>query len=416
MSKIGPLPRLRIYTTVGQYRDLLVEALAGRRLRGDAVKELERQVSSRVGTTCAVAMPQARVGIYLAIKHLVKPGQKVILSPYTISDVVNMVVCAGAVPVFADIERETCNIDAAEVEKLIDSDTGAVMVTHFYGLACDIERIADICKVRGVPLIEDAAQAFGVRVNGRAVGTFGDVGIYSFGLFKNVNSFLGGMIVGNDQRTFEAIEREMSAYPYQPASDFFKKAIQGVMTDLVTWPLSFRMGFFWLFRYAFLNDVTAVNDRMKNDINPVLKTEIPESYLCKMTPLQARMALRQLDNVEVHTQRRIEAAKRYYKGLRDIPELILPPMRTDVSHMYWYYPIQFDRRYDLVGYAMRHFRDISESYHHNCADLPCFAQWYRDCPNARATAGSLIYLPTYPRYPDHEIDETVKVIRNFFGR
>src|SRR6185503_17787272 len=102
-----------------------------------------------------------------AVKALIKPGRKVILSPYTIADVVNMVVCAGGEPVFADIERETCNVDAAEVERLIDDQTGAVMVTHFYGLACDIERIAKICKDRNVPLIEDAAQAFGVRVNGK---------------------------------------------------------------------------------------------------------------------------------------------------------------------------------------------------------------------------------------------------------
>ena len=413
---IGPLPRLRVYTTASQYWDLMVETLTGRRLSGGEVSELERLVANRAGTEFALALPQARVGIYLSIKHLVKPGQKVILSPYTISDVVNMVVCAGAVPVFADIERETCNIDAAEVEKLIDRDTGAVMVTHFYGLACDIERIAAICKAHGVPLIEDAAQAFGVRVNGRAVGTFGDIGIYSFGLFKNVNSFLGGMMIGNDQPTFENIDRELSTYPFQSASGFLRKSVQAVMTDVVTWPLLFRIGFFWLFRYAFLNDVASVNDRMKNDLDPVLKTDMPKDFLCRITPLQARMVLRQLDGVEAHMLRRIEAAKRYYEGLRDIPELILPPMRTDLSHMYWYYPIQFDSRHDLVVYAMRRFRDISESYHHNCADLPCFAKWYRDCPNARATARSLIYLPTYPRYPNSEIDKTVKVIRDFFGR
>jgi dTDP-4-amino-4,6-dideoxygalactose transaminase len=65
---------------------------------------------------------------------------------------------------------------------------------------------------------------------------------------------------------------------------------------------------------------------------------------------------------------------------------------------------------------MRHGRDITESYHRNCADLPCFSTWYRDCPRARATSESLIYLPTYPRYTDREIEKTVGVIRRFFGR
>src|SRR4051794_30154759 len=183
MNLAGPLPRLRIYTSLGQYVRVLAETVTGRARRGDEVQALETTVADHVGVRCAVAMPLARVGIYFAVKGLISPGQKVILSPYTIADVVNMVVCAGGIPVFADIERNTCNVDAAEIERLIDDATGAVMVTHFYGLACDIERIAQICMAKGVPLIEDAAQAFGVRVNGRPVGTSGAAGIFSFGMY-----------------------------------------------------------------------------------------------------------------------------------------------------------------------------------------------------------------------------------------
>jgi len=413
---IGPLPRLRIYTTLDQYRQVLVDTVTGRFRRGDAVQRLEDAIAALVGTKHAVAMPLARVGIYFAVKALIKPGQKVILSPYTIADVVNMVICAGGNPVFADIERETCNIDPAEVERLIDEDTGAVMATHFYGLACDIERIAAICKSRGVPLIEDAAQAFGVRVNGRHVGTFGHAGIYSFGMYKNVNSFFGGMIVTDNLDVRNRIVKEISALPYQPLTSYLKKVAEALVTDVVTLPLVFRLGFFWLLRFAFLKDVGAINNRMKIDIDPKLKAEMPDDYLCRMTPLQARMILSQLDRVDRDTRRRIEAAKIYHRGLSDIAELILPPMRTDMSHMYWYYPIQFAKRRDLVAYAMQHLRDITESYHRNCADLPCFAPWYRDCPRARATADSLIYLPTYPRYTDREIEKTIQVARNFFGR
>jgi dTDP-4-amino-4,6-dideoxygalactose transaminase len=390
--------------------------LTGRAARGDAVEELERAISAQVGVRHAVAMPLARVAIYFAIKSLIKPGQKVIVSPYTIADVINMVVCAGGVPVFADIERETGNIDAAEVERLIDADTGAVMVTHFYGLACDIERIAAICEARGVALIEDAAQAFGVRVNGRPIGTFGKAGIYSFGMYKNVNAFYGGMVVTDDPALRNRVASEVAKLPLQPMSVFLKKVLSALQTDIVTFPPLFRLGFFWLFRYAFLNDVDAINKRMRIDIDPQLRTEMPEDYLCRMTPLQARLILSQLDRVDRDTQSRIEAAKIYHEGLRDIPELILAPLRTDMSHMYWYFTVQCDRRRELVGHAMKRMRDITESYHRNCADLPCFSQWYRDCPRARATANSLIYLPTYPRYSRSEIEKTIKSIREFFGR
>ena len=106
----------------------------------------------------------ARVGIYLALKHLIRKGQKVILSPYTISDVVNMVLCAGGVPVFADIEEGgSCNIDAAIVADLLDTEKniGAVLVSHFYGLVCNLAPILAKCGEKRIPVIEDAAQAFG---------------------------------------------------------------------------------------------------------------------------------------------------------------------------------------------------------------------------------------------------------------
>ena len=413
---LGPLPRLRIYTDLGQYARVASELLTGRSRRGDDVRKLEDAVASRLGTRFAIAMPMARVAIYFAVKALIKPGQKVILSPYTIADVVNMVVCAGGEPVFADIERETCNIDPTEVERLIDDQTGAVMVTHFYGLACDIERIAKICKDRNVPLIEDAAQAFGVRVNGKPVGTFGDAGIFSFGMYKNVNSFLGGMIVTNSAALHQKVSAEVATLPLQGAGDYIKKVVQAAQVDVVTFPALFRSVFFRLFRYAFLNEVDAINNRMKIDLDPVLKTEMPKDYLVRMLPLQARMILGQLNRVDRDTQRRIEAAKRYHAGLHDIPEIICPPLRSDFSHMYWYFPIQVPDRHAMVGYAMRHGRDITESYHRNCADVPCFAPWYRDCARTRATAESLVYLPTYPRYTDAEIDKTISVIRRYFGR
>lgn len=412
----GPLPRLRIYTNPGHYARVVMELLSGRSVRGADVSALESEIASRLGTRFAVAMPMARVAIYFAVKSLIRPGQKVILSPYTIADVINMVVCAGGEPVFADIERATCNIDPAGIERLIDSDTGAVMVTHFYGLACDIEKVSEICRRRNVPLIEDAAQAFGARVSGRPVGTFGDAGILSFGMYKNVNSFLGGMVVTSNEALRDKISAELQRLPLQDVRIFLAKVVQAAQVDVVTWPALFRMLFFPMFRYAFLNDVNVINNRLKIDVKPVLKTEMPADYLVRMRPLQARMILSQLDRIDGDTRRRIVAAQRYFDGLHDIPEIICPPRRDDFSHIYWYYPIQAPDRHALVAYAMRNGRDITESYHQNCADMPCFSRWQRDCPSARATANSLIYLPTYPRYSDAEIDRTVAVIRRYFGK
>lgn len=423
MVSLGPPARLRLYTSPGLYARLLAEMVRGRFAKGqDDVTRLEQAVAARVGARHAVAMPMARVGIYFTLKALIKPGQKVILSPYTIADVVNMVICAGGVPLFADIERGSCNIDPAQVEALLarEDNVGAVMVTHFYGNGCKMQAIVAACAARGIPLIEDAAQAFGVTVEGRAAGRHGTAGIYSFGLYKNVNAFYGGMVVTDDDRLAQSLRDEMARLPIQPLGHYLKKYVWGVMNDIITHPIFFQTFFFRFFRFAFLRGIDAINNKLKIDVDPVKKNRMPDDYMHRMSPAQARAILPQLAHVDRDTAARIATAQVYHDALKDIPDLILPPMRQDRGHMYWYFPLQYDGRnsdqgrHDLVAHVLRQGREISESYHRNCAALPCFAEYARDCPNAEKTAGALIYLPTYPRYGLDEARKTAQAIRSYF--
>ena len=362
----------------------------------------------------------ARTGIYLCLKALIQPGQEVILSPYTIADVVNMVICAGGRPVFADLAPGTCNVDPEKVAAAITPRTGCVLVTHFYGLMCDMDRLRAICDRHGLPLLEDAAQAFGARLGGRPAGTLGTAGVFSFGLYKPVNSFLGGAVVTRDAGLRDRLAAEMAGMSVQPRGPWLAKLGEALRIDLVTQPTLFGAAFFWLFRHAFLNGIDAINNRLKIDLDPKLKVSVPPSYLHRLSATQAALILAQLDGVEAALQERIAAARLYHAGLRDVAGLTLPPLRDDGSHAYWYFtPIAENDgprgRHALVGHAMRMGRDIAESYHRNCADLPCFAAWAGDCPEARRTAAGVIYLPTYPGLPVGQVEANVAMIRDFFG-
>ena len=186
----GNYPRLRLYTSLKQYLGIVRDAGLRKDMNSECISQLEEEFRNRVNTKYGGFLPMARVGIYLAVKALIKPGEFVILSPYTISEVGNMVICAGGIPLFVDIDRATCNISFAEIQKALNSgkrpQVGAVLVTHFYGCACDIEAISSLCQREGIPLVEDCAQAFGAKVSGRSVGSFGDAGVFSIGLYKNL--------------------------------------------------------------------------------------------------------------------------------------------------------------------------------------------------------------------------------------
>src|SRR5438552_18587587 len=105
MFGLAPMPRFRLYTQASDYLYFLRDLLLGRLTRGDDAERLERAIGARCGVPYALCVPQGRVGVYLAVKAVIKPGQKVVLSPYTIADAINMVLCDGCVPVFADLDR-----------------------------------------------------------------------------------------------------------------------------------------------------------------------------------------------------------------------------------------------------------------------------------------------------------------------
>lgn len=96
--------------------------------------------------------------------------------------------------------------------------------------------------------------------------------------------------------------------------------------------------------------------------------------------------------------------------------MILPPFRKDGSHIYTYYPLQYYDRMELVRFMTANNCDIGVQHIKNTADLPSFKEFYRDCPNARATADAVILLPSYPRYGEAMIHKNIKVIRQFFGK
>jgi dTDP-4-amino-4,6-dideoxygalactose transaminase len=413
---VPPKSRFRIYGGAAHYMSVARDVVLGRTESGDAVEQLEQKAAAFLAARHALAMPQARVGIYLALKALIQPGQDVVLSPYTIYDVVNMVISAGGRPVFADIDRETCNISAAQIRMCVTDRTGAVMVTHLHGLACDIEDIAQFCGERQVPLVEDTSQAFGGRVGGKRLGTFGQAGIYSFGMAKNVNSFYGGLVVTGDRALHARLRADVESFRYQSTDLLMKRVIACLAGDTLTWRPVFDAATFWIYRYGHLHGIDAITDRWRGEDAPVLRRTIPDGSLRKMTPMQARLVLRTIDEIDAQARVRVAHARAYHEGLRDIADILLPPLRDDGSHIYLSFPIQVPDRDALLRFLVEHGRDLTLQHIGNAADYACFSEFQRDCPNARLTAAQVLLLPTYPSYGIREVGRNVRAIRRFFAR
>lgn len=169
------------------------------------VDTLEREWCDAYGHKHALAVSSGTAALAVAVAALeIGPGDEVLIPGYLWVSCVSAVVRNGAIPRLVDMDATYC-MDPADVARKIGPHTRAVLCVHMSGAPGHIEQIAAICKAHGVKLIEDCAQAAGASINGTAVGRFGDIGIFSFQLNKNMTSGDGGMIVCEDDALFRRI-------------------------------------------------------------------------------------------------------------------------------------------------------------------------------------------------------------------
>lgn len=193
---------------------------------GPHVEAFEREFASTVGSPYALAVSSGTAGLHLAlIEAGVGPGDEVLVSTLTFAASVNPICYLGARPVFIDSERTSWNMDPALLEEELERRARvgrlpkAVVLVHLYGQSADIDPIAAACARYEVPLIEDAAEALGATYKGRAPGTFGLAGVYSFNGNKIITTSGGGMLVSADEALVQHA-RKLATQARDPAPHY----------------------------------------------------------------------------------------------------------------------------------------------------------------------------------------------------
>lgn len=171
---------------------------SGRLAQGEQVAAFEQRFAEFCQVREAVAVSSGTAALYLALlAHEIGQGDEVITTPFSFVATSNTILQAGATPVFVDIDPVTCNINPALVEAAITERTKAILPVHLYGNPCDMEKLETLAMEHNLLLIEDACQAHGACINGKAVGSFG-TGCFSFYPTKNMTTGEGGMVTTND--------------------------------------------------------------------------------------------------------------------------------------------------------------------------------------------------------------------------
>jgi perosamine synthetase len=173
---------------------------------GPKSKQFVDELKALMGVRHASLAPNGTLAIYLALRAInVGPGDEVVVPSFTFFGSASAVQMCGATPVFCDIDPDTLQATADRFAARLTPRTKAIMPVHIYGMCCDMDPIMELARARGLLVVEDAAQAVGVRYRGRHAGTFGDVGSFSFFADKTITTGEGGLVVTNDDAVAETL-------------------------------------------------------------------------------------------------------------------------------------------------------------------------------------------------------------------
>jgi dTDP-4-amino-4,6-dideoxygalactose transaminase len=207
---------------------------------GKNVDEFENELAKYVGIGHAAALSAGTAAIHLALKAAeVNEGDIVFCQDLTFSATANPIIYQKAIPVFIDSDEETWNMDPKALEEAFEKypNAKAVLVVHLYGLSADMDKITAICNKHNVAIIEDAAESLGTTYKGKATGTFGEFGIFSFNGNKIITTSGGGMLVSNNEERikkarFWATQARDQARHYQHSELGFNYRMSNVVAGV----------------------------------------------------------------------------------------------------------------------------------------------------------------------------------------
>ena len=351
---------------------------------GAKTSQFEQAFCDYVGCRSAVALTSATAGMHLAMKSLnIENGDEVITPSMTWVSTINLIVLAGAKPVFADIDRDTLMVTPESVESCITDATKLIIPVHFAGSSVDMEPIREIAAKNNIFLIEDAAHAIGTEYKGKRIGSIG-TSIFSFHPIKNITTGEGGMFCSDDNELIDCIRR---------------LKFHGLGVDAY--------------------------DRQNQGRSPQAEVLEP-GYKYNMTDIAAVLGTSQLSRVENFNIFRTQLAMKYRERLTGIDEILpLSEPAYQTKHSWHLFIVRLD--IDKAKISRDEFmqelkkKNIGTGLHFRAAHLQKF---YRESmgmkrgmlPNTEWNSDRICSLPLFPDMTNDDIDDVVDAIKEVLSK
>ena len=372
----------------------------GRLIEGPEIAAFESAFARRLGVPAATSASYGRMAFYYLLKALELPdGGEIIFPALTFWVVPEMARVAGLTPVFVDVDPRTYTMDPEAFERAITPRTCAVVPTHLYGLACDMEAVMRIAKAHRLAVVEDCAHALGARFKGQPTGTFGDGALFSFQTLKPLNSYGGGMAIARDAEVQRRVAALAQAEPW-PSLDRVNKRLRfGRAQRVMIRPRVFTFSLFPLLWGA--SFVTRNPDvYLWEKIRPL--SPLPAEYTERYSNVQAAIGLEGLAHLDDWTARAQAHARQLDAALAGVPGVTTPLVPAGYEHVYYQYCVEVPERWDVVRHAIRRGVDVESLHVDVCPSLDLFGSQPATFRGAERAAGT-VQLPVYESLDDAEV-------------
>jgi perosamine synthetase len=341
----------------------VTEVLKSGRLReGEKCKEFEQAFTELITAKYATTFSSGTTALHAAYLNLIQPGDEVLVPAFTFFATASMIVYAGGVPVFCDINEKTFCIDIEDAKDRITPKTSAIAPVHLFGNACDIDAVNALAEAYNLKIIWDAAQAHLTKYNEKDVGSFGNAVCYSFYATKNMTTGEGGMVTSNDENFIN----RCILLKHQGQSKKYHHTVMGT------------------------------------------------NY--RMTDMQAAIGLEQVKKIENLTAKRRRNASLLNEGLKDLPGVTVPFIEPLVQHSYHQYTILLPGEAERNGLQ----QDLQENGIQSAINYPiplhlqpAFHKYSKNIklPVAEKNARYCLSLPVHPALADSDIEKILDCIR-----
>lgn len=371
------IPVAKPYFTKDEEQEVISVLRSGWVVQGPKVELFENEIAKYVGVKYAIATSSCTTALHLALLLLgIGPGDEVIVPSFTFIATANSILYTGAKPVFADVIKNTYNLDPEDVKRKITKRTRVIMPVHQVGLPAAMEEIIHIAKKLQIFVIEDAACALGSRINGKHVGTFGQIGCLSFHPRKSITTAEGGMLLTND-KTFAERAKILRTHGM------------------------------------------SISDRERHEgKNFINETYGVLGYNYRMSDIHAAIGLAQFRKLDFILKKRIALANRYIKYLSDIPYVMLPSVSQGYVHTFQSFVVRLSEKGPITREAFM-TKLLQDGINTRIGIKACHLEplyWKEETKlqNTELLAKTIITLPLYTTMTNAEQDRVINSIRKIF--